>query len=230
MLPPHQVCHFSIDAGALSDINHRPIWYLLGLAWVPRYLIFLTILSLYASVYVYVRLKFRTFRTNVGASTLNIETIDLAEVEQLKETRLASLDDHGLINHTPMTESRNRSVEQPFDKALLAPFSDRTGLVAPFNERTNMSSSSNSQDFGSRRGSLPTLLPSNAPSTAVERDSTDRRREMNEQTANAESRRRRITISRQLRLLFIYPLFVTPHPPRPDVERRADRCCLVGTC
>ena len=31
---------------------------------------------------------------------------------------------------------------------------------------------------------------------------------MKEQTANAENRRRQIAISRQLRLLFIYPLFV----------------------
>lgn len=39
----------------------RPFWYRLALSWIPRYVIFLTIVIVYVSIYFYVRLKFRGF-------------------------------------------------------------------------------------------------------------------------------------------------------------------------
>ncbi|KAI5849221.1 G protein-coupled glucose receptor regulating Gpa2-domain-containing protein [Tricharina praecox] len=186
--------------GTFCYLPVRPFWFRLALAWIPRYLILLTILILYAAIYVYVRMKFMTFRTSVGASTLDVETVDLAPPEQPKEPpRLPSLDSHGLI--PPPTDSQPtppNGIEQPFAKALLAPFHDRT----------NLSSSSDSRSCDSRRGSFPTLFPHGMmipPSSVEDRTSTDKRRQIND-TANEEARRRRIAISRQLRLLFIYPL------------------------
>jgi len=154
------------------------------------------ILILYAAIYVYVRMKFMTFRTSVGAS-IDVDTVDLAPPEQPKEPpRLPSLDSHGLIP-PPMDNQPTppNGVEQPFAKALLAPFHDRTNL-----------SSSDSRSCDSR--SFPTSFPQGLmmpPSSVEERTSTDKRRQMSS-IANEEARRRRIVISRQLRFLFIYPL------------------------
>ncbi|CCX07349.1 G protein-coupled glucose receptor regulating Gpa2-domain-containing protein [Pyronema domesticum] len=187
--------------GTFCYLPVRPFWYRLALAWIPRYLILLTIMTLYAAIYIYVRMRFRTFRTSVGASTLDVDTIDLAPPEHpSQETqRLPSIDSHGLIppSPCPLTASRQPSDSgQPFARALLA----------PPNDRANMSSSSDgSQDCSSRRGSA--VFPSGAPSTTdADRTSQDKRRQIKEETANEEARRRRIAISRQLRLLFIYPL------------------------
>jgi len=140
-------------------------------------------------------MKFRTFKTNVGASTLDVDTIDLAPADQSKNTpRLPSLEAHGLIPPSPAVDSRqpSNSGDQPFPKALLAPFHE--------NDRTNPSSSSNSQMNGSTRDSV------GIHSGHLDL-STTKSRQMSQGTANAEARRRRIAISRQLRLLFIYPLF-----------------------
>jgi len=157
------------------------------------------ILMLYAAIYIYVRMKFRTFRAGVGASTLDVETVDLAPPEQpMEPPRLPSLDSHGLI--PPPTDNQPtppNEIDQPFAKALLAPFHDRT----------NLSSSSDSRSCDSRRGSFPQFTPGMPmlPDLVEDRTSTNKRRTMSD-TANEEARRRRIAISRQLRLLFIYPL------------------------
>lgn len=151
-------------------------------------------------------MKFRTFRTNVGASTLDVDTVDLAPPEPPREQRrLPSIDSHGLIPPSPCplagTRQPSDNSEQPFAKALLAPPTDRT----------NLSSSSSSQNCDSRRGSAVYAGGcgggggglGGAGRTA---SADEKRRQIREETANAEARRRRIAISRQLRLLFIYPL------------------------
>ncbi|TVY86891.1 G protein-coupled receptor [Lachnellula willkommii] len=40
----------------------RPFWYRLALVWIPRYIIFIVILGIYASIYFYVRYKFHGFK------------------------------------------------------------------------------------------------------------------------------------------------------------------------
>jgi G protein-coupled receptor GPR1 len=159
-------------------------------------------------------MKFRTFRAGVGASTLDVDTVDLAPPEQSSEPpRLPSLDSHGLIPPSPCPTAadylqppndpylpRHAHNNQPFDKALLA----------PSNDRSQRASTSDSRSCDSRRGSFPTLAFTSAvPSSAGDfgdRTSSDKRRELSEATANEEARRKRIAISRQLRLLFIYPI------------------------
>jgi len=48
-------------AGSLCYLPRRPFWYRLALAWIPRYLILCLIFAMYATVYIYVTLKFRSF-------------------------------------------------------------------------------------------------------------------------------------------------------------------------
>ncbi|KIN00413.1 hypothetical protein OIDMADRAFT_42327 [Oidiodendron maius Zn] len=50
-----------VGDGAYCYLPLRPLWYSLALSWVPRYLIFIIILGVYASIYSYVRYKFSGF-------------------------------------------------------------------------------------------------------------------------------------------------------------------------
>ncbi|KAH8809082.1 G protein-coupled glucose receptor regulating Gpa2-domain-containing protein [Xylogone sp. PMI_703] len=49
------------EGGAYCYLPVRPYWYRIGLSWIPRYVIFTVILSIYASIYGYVSYKFRNF-------------------------------------------------------------------------------------------------------------------------------------------------------------------------
>src|SRR5437016_4519563 len=47
-----------VSEGTYCYLPVRPFWYRLALTWIPRYLIFIIILGIYASIYYYVRYKF----------------------------------------------------------------------------------------------------------------------------------------------------------------------------
>ena len=51
-----------VTAGTYCYLPKRPIWYRLALSWIPRYMIITTILVMYVSIYVYVHIKFHSFR------------------------------------------------------------------------------------------------------------------------------------------------------------------------
>lgn len=53
--------HAYTTAGSLCYLPRRPFWYRLALAWIPRYMILCLIFAMYATVYIYVTLKFRSF-------------------------------------------------------------------------------------------------------------------------------------------------------------------------
>jgi G protein-coupled receptor GPR1 len=50
-----------ITSGTFCYLPKRPFWYRLALAWVPRYLIFITIFAMYAAIFFRVNKKFRGF-------------------------------------------------------------------------------------------------------------------------------------------------------------------------
>ncbi|KAF8463498.1 G protein-coupled glucose receptor regulating Gpa2-domain-containing protein [Kalaharituber pfeilii] len=104
--------------GTYCYLPARPIWLRLALAWIPRYLILITILILYASIYVYVRIKFRTFRTNIAPTILEMDDVDSnALPTNTAPGRLPDLHSHGLTE----TEPENRHAmtgasDEPFVK------------------------------------------------------------------------------------------------------------------
>ncbi|KPI39000.1 G protein-coupled receptor GPR1 [Cyphellophora attinorum] len=49
-------------AGTYCFLPKRPFWYRLALSWIPRYIIITLILLMYASIYIYVHVKFHGFR------------------------------------------------------------------------------------------------------------------------------------------------------------------------
>ena len=60
-----------VTSGTYCFLPKRPFWYRLALSWIPRYLIITTILAMYASIYIYVHVKFRGFKNlqAVGSSS-----------------------------------------------------------------------------------------------------------------------------------------------------------------
>ncbi|OWP06462.1 hypothetical protein B2J93_9235 [Marssonina coronariae] len=53
--------HAYVSEGTYCYLPVRPFWYRLALDWIPRYIIFLIILAIYASIYFYVGYKFKDF-------------------------------------------------------------------------------------------------------------------------------------------------------------------------
>lgn len=53
--------HAYVAHGTFCYLPVRPFWYRLALDWIPRYIIFLFILGIYASIYFYVRYTFHGF-------------------------------------------------------------------------------------------------------------------------------------------------------------------------
>lgn len=197
--------------GTFCYLPVRPVWYRMALAWVPRYIILVTILILYASIYIYVRMKFRTFRSHVGASTLEMDTIDLAipGTQPPKDGEgLPQLDDHGLISTLPTSDSRQASnaSDQPFAK-LSQTIAEKLNFPPPCSSEPRPWTYDGASS-PSRRGSLPVSItnPEGGTGSSSEISHGNKARGGAADGASAELRRRRIAISRQLRLLFIYPL------------------------
>ncbi|KAG0123815.1 G protein-coupled glucose receptor regulating Gpa2-domain-containing protein [Tuber indicum] len=198
--------------GTFCYLPVRPVWYRMALAWIPRYIILVTILILYASIYIYVRMKFRTFRSHVGASTLEMDTVDLAVPESPKDERgLPQLDDHGLIPTSPVSDSRqvSNASDQPFAKLMMMPQTIAEKLnFPPACSSEPRPWAYDGDEAPSRRGSLPASIanPEGGTGSSSEISHGNKVRGGTADGASAELRRRRIAISRQLRLLFIYPL------------------------
>jgi G protein-coupled receptor GPR1 len=58
-----------ITTGTFCYLPSRPFWYRLALAWIPRYIILITICLIYITIFIYVRVKFRGFSA-LGGSTM----------------------------------------------------------------------------------------------------------------------------------------------------------------
>ena len=50
-----------VTFGTISYLPKRPFWYRLALAWIPRYIILVSIIVMYSAIYIYVKVKFRGF-------------------------------------------------------------------------------------------------------------------------------------------------------------------------
>ena len=55
-----------VTSGTYCYLPKRPFWYRLALSWIPRYLIISIIFTMYASIYIYVHVKFRGFSVWTG--------------------------------------------------------------------------------------------------------------------------------------------------------------------
>lgn len=98
-----------VSEGTYCYLPVRPFWYRLALAWIPRYLIFIFILGIYASIYYYVRYKFNDFSKYGGTrqGTFNTESSG-GRIRSTKRTTVPPTPT--LISHGLIPESRQSSV------------------------------------------------------------------------------------------------------------------------
>jgi G protein-coupled receptor GPR1 len=65
--------HAYVTTGTFAYLPKRPFWYRLALAWIPRYIIFVSIIAMYAAIYVYVKVKFSGF-DSLESGDLSLDT------------------------------------------------------------------------------------------------------------------------------------------------------------
>ena len=58
-------------SGTYCYLPKRPFWYRLALSWIPRYLIITTIVTMYLSIYIYIRVKFKSFHNIMVSDSEN---------------------------------------------------------------------------------------------------------------------------------------------------------------
>lgn len=75
-----------VSTGTIAYLPKRPFWYRLALAWIPRYIILFSIITMYAAIYIYVKVKFKNFDDLEGDGWSS----DLSSVSASGHTSLAS--------------------------------------------------------------------------------------------------------------------------------------------
>ncbi|KAK6499875.1 hypothetical protein TWF481_010232 [Arthrobotrys musiformis] len=59
----------------------RPFWYRLALAWIPRYIIMLSITGLYLAIYIYVKVTFRAYRARFRTSEFDTDATQPSQID-----------------------------------------------------------------------------------------------------------------------------------------------------
>ena len=146
--------------GTYCYLPVRPFWYRLALGWIPRYLIFIFILGIYASIYYYVRYKFHGFN-KVGKAQSDQTNTSTGSVLQpqrpLKRNSIPptpTLACHGLI-----PESRQASVvEDDKRKSAIESSSEPSSGLITGAHRFMWASLKAPDDFAPTPPSEPSIL------------------------------------------------------------------------
>lgn len=182
-----------ISQGTFCYLPARPIWYRLALSWVPRYLIFCTILGIYLAVYIYTKSKFGDLDATLSTNSLTSEdTTYHCRTDRHHSWPFSGLDG--------ADESKNAQS----GAEMSSPISDSP--IA--SRRATMAEASLSRSYEPVSGPAARLI--NRTPTLLEalRDKTllSTANKGVESSANAASRQRHKAIQKQLRYLFVYPL------------------------
>lgn len=93
-----------VSQGTFCYLPVRPFWYRLALAWVPRYLIFGTILGIYLAIYTYVKYKFRGAQLKLGAHDHGPQTLRTS-VDDDQPPSVGSLLEKPVTPSTPVLDA-----------------------------------------------------------------------------------------------------------------------------
>jgi G protein-coupled receptor GPR1 len=154
--------------GTYCYLPVRPFWYRLALSWIPRYVIFIVILFIYASIYYYVRYKFDGFtKTGENQYDNNPDSVDSTEAPRraFKKHTLPptpTLACHGLIpvsRQVSMNGGTTRDLATTMDSYT---FSD-TGL-----RRGSASHRFMWQSFVAKSTPLDVFAPTSTPDNITE--------------------------------------------------------------
>ena len=145
-----------ISQGAFCYLPIRPFWYRLGLAWIPRYIIFVTICIIYIRIYWFVSKKFKQFDLDSDGShkqpsdhrTFNSEAQPKPDRSKLASTVLWA--DNATEGGPSITGSLSQSI---------TPIAPRLGLEKiPDDEKPRQTSDSPAWEnytFGNSRRPIP---------------------------------------------------------------------------
>jgi G protein-coupled receptor GPR1 len=110
-----------VSEGTYCWLPVRPFWYRLALSWIPRYIIFIIILGIYASIYYYVRHKFHGFNKQGGSQESSHNESNGSTIQPPKRVKRHTLPPtpalacHGLISESrqtslPVVGTRKQSI------------------------------------------------------------------------------------------------------------------------
>jgi G protein-coupled receptor GPR1 len=211
--------------GTYCMLPIRPFWYRLALTWIPRYIIILIIVGLAIAIYTQVGFEFRkysTFEESVRRS--NMELVPEKLQKTLKSTTKRPQDDHrraSSMAHEILSSNREASFCTMTGQPL------RLGQAPPQIPHRSVSLPENVTQISTHLGSsarpmlfpiLSSLSETYPSSRAVSPGETNGEQQASSSapsspsqapSISAQAHRQRRFISRQLRLLFIYPLVYT---------------------
>jgi len=101
-----------VSEGTYCYLPVRPFWYRLALGWIPRYLIFIVILGIYASIYYFVRYRFNGFSKQSGAQSTPNASTGSADYPQRQTKRNSIPPTPRLACHGLIPESRQSSMTE----------------------------------------------------------------------------------------------------------------------
>ncbi|KAK6363404.1 hypothetical protein TWF730_000835 [Orbilia blumenaviensis] len=201
----------------------RPFWYRLALAWIPRYIIIVSITGLYLAIYIYVKVTFRAYRARFRTSEFDTDAtqpsqIDSTQTQTFTDRRGSVLSVFGATFKIPgigknsekvrevdvgidpvVTRIRRLSENENDDGEEIDGTSRIIDLEKGQARRPGEGDSADDEHQGSdsTQNSTARMVkhsPDNShPSATATSESED------------ELRKRQYAIQRQLRFLFIYP-------------------------
>jgi G protein-coupled receptor GPR1 len=122
-----------VTAGTFSYLPKRPFWYRLALAWIPRYLIFTSIIGMYLAIYIYVKVKFKDFHSfesdefSFDPSSMQASRFDETSHNPSSASPQATMTGHGL---TQGGASRRPSIP-PTCNSPIGPSNSRKQSLIP---------------------------------------------------------------------------------------------------
>ena len=182
-----------MSQGTYCYLPARPIWYRLALAWVPRYLILSTILSIYLAVYLYTKSKFGDFDAKFTNNSFTSE--DATQHSPTDRQASWPLSAYDGVDEPRSAES-SPEVSSPI---LGSPIASRRETEAEISVTKSCEPVSGPPARLVNR--TPTLLEALRDRTLI--SAANKRVES---SANAALRQHHRAIQRQLRYLFVYPL------------------------
>lgn len=104
-----------ISSGTYCYLPVRPLWYRLTLSWIPRYVIFVIILGIYASIYFYVRYKLTDFAEQQSSVNDQCATKfkDLTYMTNPSAPSTPPLVSNGLLPDVPEPSLEEPEIQRP---------------------------------------------------------------------------------------------------------------------
>ncbi|RVD84068.1 uncharacterized protein DFL_005837 [Arthrobotrys flagrans] len=200
----------------------RPFWYRLALAWIPRYIIMVSITALYLAIYVYVKVTFRSYRARFRTSEFDTDATQPSQLDSnqtVTDRRGSVLSVFGATFKLPgvgKTSEKVREVDVGIDpvvtriRRLSGTENDDSEEIEGTSriidlEKGQPSASRRAEDDSTDEGHHGTGSD-DSTSRMIRRDlETSHPSARAASDSEEELRKRQYAIQRQLRFLFIYP-------------------------